>query len=234
MTRPHWLLILVLFFTGADALAMGDDDPLLTKVMFDRLEVGLDNNDTPQWLEAKAWAGYDLNKLWLKSEVEREDSETGSADLELLYGRAISPYWDFQLGWKHDFQPRPTRDWLAIGFQGLAPYFFEIDSTLYLSSSRRSSLELEAEYEMLLTQRLILSPRAEVVINGHNDSRTGTGSGFSTLEAGIRLRYEFYREFAPYLGVHWERAYGNTADLRREEHEKTSEVHVVIGIRAWF
>lgn len=213
--------------------SMGDDDPLLSMVMVERLEAGLDDSDTPQWLEAQAWAGYDLNKLWLKTELEREDSTTESADLELLYGRAIAPYWDAQVGFKHDFDPGPSRNWLALGVQGLAPYYFEVDSTLYLGSNR-ASLQLEAEYELLFTQRLILSPRAEVVLNSYNEEKRETGSGLSTVEAGLRLRYEIYREFAPYIGVHWEHAYGNTGDYRREEGEERGDIHVVIGIRAWF
>lgn len=231
--RRVLLTFFLLVIPPSAALAMGDDDPLLTMVMIERLEVGVGKSDTPQWLEAKAWAGYDLNKLWLKTEVEREDDSTESADLEILYGRAVAPYWDLQLGWKRDLQPRPMRDWFAVGFHGLAPYFFELDSTLYLASSR-ASLELEAEYELLLTQRLILSPRAELVFNSFNEDRTGAGDGLSTAEAGLRLRYEIRREFAPYLGVHWERAYGNTADFRREEGEDRGDVHVVVGIRAWF
>lgn len=224
----------ILAAISPNLMAMGNDDPLMTKVIIERLEAGIDNRDIPQWLEVTGWAGYDLNKLWLKSSIERTDSETESGDIELLYGRAIAPYWDFQLGWRRDFQPTPTRDWLAIGFQGLAPYFFEVDSTLYLGSSNRSALEIEVEYELMLTQRWVLSPRTEILLNGQNDNRTATGSGLSSLEAGLRLRYEIRREVAPYLGIHWERAYGNTADLRQEEGEKTSEVHVVVGIRAWF
>ena len=231
--RISWLLTLVLAIPSAPAFAMGDDDPVLSMVMIDRLEIGLEGGDTPQWLEAQAWAGYDLNKLWLKTEVEREDDSTESADLELLYGRAVAPYWDLQVGWKRDLQPRPMRDWLAVGLQGLAPYFFEVDSTLYLASSR-ASLQFEAEYELLLTQRLILSPRVELVLNSYNEDRTGQGNGLATAEAGLRLRYEIHREFAPYLGVHFERAYGNTADFRREEGEDRGDVYVVLGVRAWF
>ena len=214
--------------------AMGDDDPLLTMVMLDKLEVGVEDDPVPQRLEMQAWAGYDLEKLWLKSDVERAGNSTESADIELLYGLTVAPYWDVRLGWKHDFEPTPSRNWGSIGLYGLAPYFFEIDSTVYVDSSGRTSLDLSVEYEALFTQRLILSPEVEVIINGSNDSRTGSGSGFSSVEAGLRLRYEIRREFAPYVGVHWERVYGNTADFRREEGEDVDDLYVVVGIRAWF
>jgi copper resistance protein B len=212
---------------------MGDDDPLLSMVTIERLEAGVGESDTPQWLEAQAWLGRDLRKVWLKTDVEREGSATDSADLELLYGQAVAPYWDLQLGWKRDFQPGPTRDWLAVGFQGLAPYLFELDSALYLAASR-ASLKVEAAYDLLFTQRLILSPRVELIFNSYNEERTGAGDGLSTTEAGLRLRYEIRREFAPYLGVHWEQSYGNTADYRRNEGQNRGDVYFVAGIRAWF
>jgi copper resistance protein B len=213
---------------------MGDDDPLLTMVSIHRLEVGLEDNPTPQRLEAQAWMGYDLNKVWLKSDIERGDSETESGDVEVLYGRAIAPFWDFQAGWKHDFDPGPSRDWFAVGFQGLAPYLFEVESTLYLGGLDRNSFELSAEYELLFTQRLILSPEIELIFNDYNDERIGAGSGLSSAEAGLRLRYEIRREFAPYLGIHWERVYGNTADFVEDEGDSVDELQLVVGFRAWF
>jgi len=231
--RFRLLLALVLVHPAATVLAMGDDDPLLSMVMIERLEVGLEDSGTPQLLDAQAWAGYDLHKLWLKTEVAQEGSATASADLEVLYGQAAAPYWDLQAGWKRDFQPGPTRDWLAVGFQGLAPYLFELNGTLYLASSR-ASLKVEAEYELLFTQRLILSPRVELVLNSYNEERTGAGDGLATSEAGLRLRYEIRREFAPYIGVQWERSYGNTADFARAERENRDDVYLVVGVRAWF
>lgn len=230
----HSMAVAVLATLSVQAQAMGDDDPLLTMVKIDKLEVGIDEDPTPQRLEAQAWAGYDRNKIWLKTEIEREGGHTESADLELLYGRSIAPYWDLQVGWKRDFQPTPSRDWLAVGLQGLAPYFFELDGTLYLGDHGRSSFELSAEYELLFTQQLILSPEIEFTLNGHNDEETLTGSGLSSIAAGLRLRYEFRREFSTYIGIHWEKQYGNTADYIRNTGEDTDDLIGVIGIRVWF
>lgn len=226
------LLVAISIVNTQTALAMGDDDPLLTMVRVDKLETS--PGESQARVEAKAWTGYDLHKLYLKTESEIEDGATDSADLELLYSRAVSPYWDLQLGWKRDFQPGPKRDWLAVGLQGLAPYFFEIDTTLYLSDSGDSSLNFSAEYEILLTQRLILSPEVEFVVNGYDDERTGAGSGLASVEAGIRIRYELRREFAPYLGVQWESLYGDTADFARSEGEDRDDIVFVVGVRAWF
>ena len=234
MSWPRNGLLSLLAVVPACVSAMGEDDPLVGMLRFDKLEIAVDEDPTPQRLEAKGWLGYDLNKLWLKSEVEREGGDTESADLELLYGRALSPYWDVQLGWKRDFQPRPQQDWLALGLHGLAPYFFEVDTTLYLADGGRSSLAFMAEYELLFTQRWILSPEIEFDLNGYNDRETGEGSGLASLELGLRLRYEIRREFAPYVGLHWERAYGNTADFARDRGEDIDELQFVVGFRAWF
>jgi len=203
-------------------------------VMFDRLEaVDVDHGSGQAW-EAQAWFGSDLNRLWLRSEGEREHGRTEAADLEVLYGRSVSPWWDVVAGVKHDFKPGASRDWAAIGVQGLAPYKFELSATAYVGGSGATAATVEAEYEVLLTNRLILQPRVEIEAFGKDDPARGLGSGLSTAEAGLRLRYEFTRRFAPYVGVAWERAYGGTADHRRVEGESVEDTRLVAGLRLWF
>ena len=203
-------------------------------VLFDRLEaVDLDHGSGEAW-EAQAWIGSDLNRLWLRSEGEREDGRTEAADLEVLYGRSVSPWWDVVAGVKHDFKPGDSRDWAAFGVQGLAPYKFELSATAYVGESGATAATVEAEYEVLLTNRLILQPRVEIEAFGKDDPARGLGSGLSTMEAGLRLRYEFTRQFAPYVGVAWERAYGGTADHRRIEGEAVEDTRFVAGVRLWF
>ena len=216
--------------TRADA----GDDPVLTKVMLDQLEVRDVGSDNENVWDGQVWIGKDLTKLWIKSEGERTSGKTDEAELQLLYSKAVATYWDFQVGVRHDFRPSPGRSWAAIGFQGLAPYFFEIDTALFIGESGRTALRLEAEYELLFTQRLILTPEIEVNLYGQNDPDTGVGSGLSGLEAGLRLRYEIRREFAPYIGVNWLQLFGNTADFARAAGESTSEAQFTIGFRAWF
>lgn len=210
------------------------DDPLLGKVMLNQLEVREADGDNPLLLEGQAWLGKDLHKLWLKTELERVDHETEEAELQALYSRAISAYWDLQAGVRHDFQPTPERSWAVIGVHGLAPYFFEVDAALFVGESGRTALRLEAEYELMFTQRLVLSPEIEVNFYGQNDADTGAGSGLSDVELGLRLRYEIHREFAPYIGVSWTRKYGNSADFARAEGEDIDDTQFVMGIRAWF
>ena len=205
-----------------------------TYLLFNRFEARDDDEGIGQAWEAQGWMGSDINRLWLRSEGERSAGRTGAADLELLYGRSVSPWWDVVAGVRHDFAPGASQDWLAVGVQGLAPYLFEVSATAYLGESGRSMLKLEAEYELLLTNRWILQPVLEATLHGQDDPARGVGSGLSTVEAGLRLRYEANRHFAPYLGLAHERHYGGTADLHRAEGGSGRETQVVAGIRFWF
>lgn len=203
-------------------------------LLFNRLESVEAEHGSAQAWEAQGWIGTDTDRLWLRSEGEREHGATESADLEVLYGRAISPWWDAVAGLKHDFRPESSQTWAAFGVQGLSPYKFEVAATAYLGESGRTALNLEAEYELLLTNRLILQPLIEVDLNGKDDARRGVGRGLSTIEAGLRLRYELNRHFAPYIGLSRERAFGDTADYRRADGEDVDDTRFVAGIRLWF
>ena len=229
------LLTILLLSASLSASAGGrGDDPLLTKVMIGQLETRSTDGPDPFVLEAQAWVGKDLQKLWIKADVERVGGKTEESELQFLYNRAISPNWDFQIGWRTDIRPKPDRDWLAFGFMGVAPYFIEMDTTAFIGENGQAALRLEAEYEMMFTQRLILTPEIEVNFHGKDDEATGVGSGLSDMEFGLRLRYELRREFAPYIGLNWSRQYGDTADFARAEGEDTSDTQLVVGFRAWF
>ena len=157
--------------------AAGKDDPLLTKVMIDQLEIRDTEHEKTTVFEGQIWLGHDLNKLWLKTELERFETDTEEAEVALLYSRALYPNWDVQLGLKKDFQPTPDRTWGVLGVQGLSPYFFEIDTSIFLGESGRLALRLEAEYELMITQRLVISPEVELNFHAQNDESVGTGSG---------------------------------------------------------
>ena len=217
-----------------DATAAAEDDPLLVTAMLDELEMrDIGGDDTLSW-DGQGWIGRDLRKLWIKAQGERAGGNTDEVELQFLYSKAIARYWEFQVGVRHDFEPSPSRSWAAVGVQGLAPYFFETDVALFIGESGRTALRLESEYELLFTQRLILTPEIEINLYGQNDPDIGIGSGLSDIEAGLRLRYEVRREFAPYIGVNWSRLFGNTADFARTAGRDTSETQLVIGVRAWF
>ena len=210
------------------------DNSIQSHVVFDRLEAwNADDGIGLEW-EGQSWIGTDLNRLWLRSEGERIDNRTESADLEVLYGHSFSPWWDVVTGIRHDFKPGGSQDFAAIGVMGLAPYKFEVAATAYIGQSGQTSARIEAEYETLLTNRLILQPLVEVNLYGRDDARRGIGSGLSTIEAGLRLRYELTRQFAPYIAIVREHAFGGTADLRHDDGEDINDTRITAGVRIWF
>lgn len=205
-----------------------------TLLVVDRLEAWEDDAGTGQAWELIGWAGTDLDRLWIRSGGERMGGRTDAASLELLYGRSVSPWWDVVAGLRHDSLPGPSRTRLALGVQGLAPYMFEVQATAYLDDSGDIALDLGAGYDLLLTNRLVLHPEIEIGLSGSGDGRRGIGSGLSTVEAGLRLRYEFTRQFAPYVGLVHERAFGDTVDLHRRDGHDTRDTRIVAGVRIWF
>lgn len=202
----------------------------------DRLEFQTNEGDGRLLWDAQGWYGGDINKLWIKTEGEYlfDGSTLDEAEIQALYSRAITPYFDLQAGVRHDITPNPSRTYGVIGLQGLAPYWFEIDAAAFISNKGDVSARIEVEYELLLTQRLILQPRAELNFAVQDVSKLGVGSGLSTVEAGMRFRYEIKREFAPYIGLSWNRKVGDTADFARMDGEDTGGVSFVAGLRLWY
>lgn len=229
-------VIVLMFFTGLSTVvnASGGDDPLLYKVMVDKLELRDTDGPNPLVLDADVWVGYDLNKLWFKTGVEYADGKAEEAELEFLYSRAIAPFWDFQIGWRRDIEPEPDRDYLAFKFRGLAPYLFDVNAGVFIGESAQLNARVDAEYEYMFTQKLILSPEIELNIYSKDDEAIGIGAGLSDMELGMRLRYEIQREFAPYVGVNWAKKFGQTADFAKDEGENSSEIQLIVGMRIWY
>ena len=220
-------------FPELHAHAMEHAPAINNYLLMDRLEGWQrDGHDGQAW-EAQGWIGSDLNRFWLRTEGEREAGRTTDAQLELLYGRSVSPWWDVVAGVRHDFKPGDARSWAAVGVQGMAPYKFEIAATAYATDGQFAAT-VEAEYDVLLTNRLILQPRVEARLSAQEDREYLEGRGLNSVEAGLRLRYEITRRFAPYVGVSHGRLFGDTADLHQQAGERTRETHFVAGVRVWF
>lgn len=204
--------------------------------LIDRFEYQ-SNDGTPTLLfDGQGWWGGDRNKLWVKSEIEY-DFDSGrfeEAELQALWSRPIARYFDVQAGVRRDFAPDPSRNYAVFGVQGLAPYWFEIDAAIFVSGHGDVTARFEAEYDFLLTQRLIAQPRTELNFAAQDVAALGLGSGLSTAELGLRLRYEIIREFAPYVGVNWVRSIGDTADFARAAGDDPGAVSLVAGVRLWF
>jgi copper resistance protein B len=211
-----------------------DDTAPIGMVLLDRLEWrGATGADAGAW-DGYAWYGGDYNKLWLKTEGEQVHGRTEDARADLLWDRIVTRWWSLQLGARQDFGAGPPRRWAAAGVQGLAPQWFDIEATFYVGDGGRTAARLQAQYELLFTQRLILQPDLEVNLYGKGDRERGLGSGLSDTELGLRLRYEVRREVAPYIGVTWNRAFGGTADFRRRDGEGIGDARAVAGVRLWF
>ncbi|MEW6353546.1 MAG: copper resistance protein B [Pseudomonadota bacterium] len=216
-----------------------EDNPVLGLLLVDQLEYrSNDGPDTLDW-DAQGWIGTDYNKLWLKTEGKdrRSGDNGGEWEVQALYSRLVAPFWDFQAGLRYDSlygaQDR-DRGFAVVGFEGLAPYWFEVTPALFVSEDGDVSARFTASYELLFTQRLILQPRFEINAAAQKAEEFGVGGGLNDIELGLRLRYEIQREFAPYIGVSWTNKFGSTADIAREEGERTDDFAVVAGVRVWF
>lgn len=199
----------------------------------DRLEAVDVDGETVVPFDLEAWLGKTYDRGVLKSEGELASGDLEDARTELLWAHAIAPYWDSELGVRYDSGEGPNRSWLAAGIEGLAPYRFDLELTAYVGESSRTALRVDASYDMLLTQRLILEPRFEANFYGKDDVERGLGTGLADAALGLRLRYEIRRELAPYVGVEWVDEYGGTEDLTRAAGRDPSDARFFLGLRFW-
>lgn len=209
------------------------DSGVNSMLLVNQLEWQGGDGNAQSW-DIKGWVGGDIDRLWLRSEGERSAGRTESAEAQALWGHAISPWWDLVGGVRQDFKPGDSQTWAAFGLQGMALYNFEAEATLFVGESGHTAARLEGDYDILLTNRLILQPTAELNFYAQNDPQRGVGSGLAQSELGLRLRYEVRREFAPYVGGSWNRAYGQTAQYARDEDEDINQLRWVVGVRLWF
>lgn len=244
MTSTSWpsrlfgAVLLAAGAAGPAASQMGGNT--YTYVAFDELEIATSPDARPLVFDGEAWWGGDFDRLWLKLSGDAGTAE-GFRESEIaaqaLYSRAVTPFWNFQAGLRVDHATEDggaTRPRLAFGFEGLARYWFEVEAFAFVGEDGDVTGSLEASYDILLGQRLILEPEVEIAVASEAIPEFGLGSGITEGEFGLRLRYEIRREFAPYVGWAWERAYGDTADLIRAAGGDPSEGSFVAGLRWWY
>lgn len=229
------LAISMAALSPGSAKAAGMDDAIYWHVQADQLEYRAgDGADVLAW-EANAWIGNDDHRLAFKSEGENPvGKRLEKAELQMLYRRPVSDFFDVNAGIRHDLRPDPDRTYAVVGIQGLAKQFIETDANLFVSETGDVSARFEAEVDWLLTQRLILQPLIEADLAFSEDRRIHSGAGINTVEAGLRLKYEIRREFAPYIGLHYERKFGATANFARDEGEDVDALRFVAGVSFWF
>lgn len=211
-----------------------EDRLIVSHLIVDQLEGRVGSRDTTLRWDSQAWIGPDEWRVWLKSEGERAGKgEVEDGKTELLVSKPISTFWDVQVGGRYDLDSGPGRGWAAIGVQGLAPGWFDVEATAY-AGAKGAAARLRGSTDVLLTNRLILQPEAELNAYSQDDRGRNIGSGISDLDAGLRLRYEVSRKFAPYVGVTWARKFGRTAHLVRAFGEPADDVRFAVGLRTWF
>ena len=202
-------------------------------VLVDQLEWRSGHGAGALSFSSNGWVGGDINRVWFRMEGDGADGDVDDAQAHVLYGRAIARWWDVVAGVRQDVQPG-AQTWLAVGVQGLAPGFFDVDVTAYLSDDGQTAARLGLGYDLLLTNRLVLQPSLELNVYGKGNAALGVGSGLSTAEGGVRLRYQIRRELAPYVGVAWVRAFGDSAHLVHHGAVPNGAARLVTGVRVWF
>lgn len=211
------------------------DNSIFTHVLLEQFEDRAAGNGQQFRYDGQAWSGTDIDKLWIKSEGTVDTrGRFNDGDHELLYDRAISTYFDLQAGVRMDLDSGPTRTWAAFGLQGLSLYFFDIEATGYVSDRGRTAARLKASYDILLTNRLILQPEAELNLYGKADPGRSVGSALSDIDAGLRLRYEFSRKLAPYIGVTYAGYLGQAQPIARAAGDRVQDIRFTFGLRSWF
>ncbi|HEX8445666.1 MAG TPA: copper resistance protein B [Sphingomonas sp.] len=190
--------------------------------------------DGYRW-DGSAWFGGDIDRLTVKTEGEGTFGRPlAQAEVQALYSHALDPYWNLQAGVRHDFRPDPSRTYATLGLEGLAPYWFDVEGALFLSDKGDVLGRAEAWHDIRMTQFVVLQPRIEANLAAQDIPRDGIGSGLTDLELGLRLRYERSRQLAPYVGLSWERQFGDTARSARSRGDDTGGFSLVAGIRTWF
>jgi copper resistance protein B len=222
------LSIIAMIGLAQSAQASEGDDPLRAMLVMDRFEI-LNNDENTRLWEGSFYLGYDVDKLYLYSAGEATLDAVEASQNELVYSRAIAPFWDAQVGLVYDKNADASKTWAEVAIAGLAPYYFETRAALLVNTDGNVGLRVDAEYEARFTQRLILSTSVEADFYTKDDADMQLGSGLSSMEAGLRLRYEFVREFAPYIGLTWEKTFGTTQD-----YNSVNETNFVVGVRFWF
>lgn len=212
------------------------DDGIFAHVLFDQLEGRTNGSNNELRWDGEGWLGTDENKLWLKSEGFSDGTQVNEGDQEALYDRPIPRmrYFDGQVGVRADLDSGPARTWAALGIEGMAPYFFQVAPTLYIRDGGNVAGRLAGSFDVLFTQRLIAQPEAELNFYNKDDPARRIGAGFSDLDAGVRLRYEVSRKFAPYVGFAYNGKYGGTARYAKQVGDTTSDPRFVFGLRLWY
>ncbi|HRK62786.1 MAG TPA: copper resistance protein B [Terricaulis sp.] len=218
-----------------ERLRIENGQVITSAIVIEHLEATFGDDEEGYAWHAQGWYGGDIHRFWWKTEGEGAfGDKIDDAELQLLYSRAVTPYFDVQAGFRQSYAHGEDRADLVVGVQGLAPYWFEVGAAAFVSTEGDVTARAEAEYDLRLTQRLILQPSAELNLATRDIADLALGAGVTDASVGLRLRYEISRRFAPYVGVEWESALGETRNIRRAAGDDIETKRAMIGVRTWF
>lgn len=229
-------LVAITFMISNPALAMdgmGDMGPMTFHAFKLDTDVGASQEGSVATWDLDGWIGGDTDKLWIKSEGEHANGKIDSAEIQVLYSRNVATFWDAQGGVRYDFKPEGT-PYLTFGVQGLAPYYFETDAHLFISDEGDVTARIREENDFLLTQKLILQPYAEINLSARDIPKQDIGAGFTNGEIGLQTRYEFTRQFAPYVDFRYEQKFGETSSIAKHNGEDNNNAIASLGVRFMF
>lgn len=232
------VLALIPMAAGAQVVDHGGhvvhDRAINYQMLFDQLEWQFVHGEPGSRWDSRTWIGGDRSRLWIRTEGDAIDGVLDTAEAQVLFGRSVSRWWDLVAGVRFDARPAPSHTWAAVGIQGTAPYFVELQATAFVGQSGHVAARFELEHDLLLTQQVVLQSLVELSLSGANDPDRGIAAGLSTGEVGFRVRYEIRRELAPYAGVVWHKKLFGTGDAARQRGEDAGGWHLVSGLRFWF
>jgi copper resistance protein B len=211
-----------------------DDTSRLGRILADQWEWRDGGGARSGVWDVEGWYGGDYNKLLLRSEGDWPSGAGAQGRAELLWDRILTRWWSLQGGVRYDFGAGPGKGWAALGVQGLAPYWINVEATVYVGTAGTVATRFKAETDLRFTQRLILQPELELNAYARTDRARQQGAGLSPLDAGLRLRYEIRRELAPYLGLAWLQRWGESAQSLRDTGAAAGQLQWLLGVRFWY
>lgn len=238
--NKNFLILFLIFFVPQNLFAAmnhGDDHPKFFHAFTLNSDIGEGNSGLSGAIDFNGWVGTDYDRLWLKNETKAFNNYNTKTEFQVLYGRNISQFWDAQIGVRHDINTDFTShsvDYLTLGLEGLAPYFFETESQIFVSNQGNYSAHFKQEVDVFLTQKLIAQPYFEADFFAQDVNQLKVASGLSEVEIGVLTRYEITRRFAPYLALRYNRKTFGTEEIAKEDHDRISDFIASIGLRLRF
>lgn len=233
--KKFFSILIFLLALGNSALAATKHDhaPSIFHSFTLEADFGEDKNGSVKNWDLDGWIGNDFNKLALKSEGKMKKDDLVRNEFWGLYSRNISEFWDGQIGIRFDEKPKAT-SYLTLGFEGLAPYFFETQAHLFVSENGNLTARIRQEIDFLITQQLILQPFFEANFAAQKVAEQKIATGINDAEFGVQTRFEVTKKFAPYIDFHYQSKFGGTAKMARKYGENRDNFATVLGLRLRF